>query len=236
MATAKKRGVPAPAPVRQKKLTRKEKSAINKVRAKVVQEQAHREVKAMVAARVADWPLKPVELRGKDDPSLPTDRGTKVGRPSVLYTKELDEKLFELLCVGTSLDDISSIQGTPGLSTMLRWLSDDEHKFTTTYTRARKMVVPLYEDRALKAALSPVDGVVKIRRQVLNKFGTTVDIEEERVGDAVERGKLMLAGYQWALGWLVPKKHGRNAQPVDTGPNTQLQALFDSLKQGPKDG
>jgi len=225
--------IPAVKAVPVKKLTRKEKHVINSARAAKIQHEAHEEVKAMIAERVSGYELKPLELRGKDDPSLPTDKGTKIGRPSVLYTKSLDERLFELLCVGTSLDNISNIKGTPGLGTMIRWLSDDTHKFSKTYTRARALVIPLYEDRALAAALIPVKATVTTHGQRVLVDGSVVDVEETRESDNVERAKLMLTGYQWALGWMVPKKHGRQADVTSGQPNEQLTALFNSLKSGP---
>jgi hypothetical protein len=113
---------------------------------------------------------------------------------------------------------------------MLRWLADDTHKFNFTYTRARAMVVPLYEDRALSAAVNAQRGVVRVKGQRVLADGTKVDIEEIRESDNVERAKLMMAGYQWALGWMVPKKHGRNAVPDANKPNEQLEALFQALK------
>jgi hypothetical protein len=174
--------------------------------------------------------LKPEHLQGKDDPDLPTDRGTKIGRPSVLYTDELDEMLFELLCIGTSLDVISTLKGTPGLGTMLRWLANETHPFTITYARARAMVVPLYEDRALAAVLNPLTGKVHTKRQVLNRDGDVVEVEEMRESDNVARSALVFSGYQWALGWMVPKKHGQKPDDGGTKKNEQLEALFQSLK------
>ena len=223
-----KRVAALPPPI--KKLTRKEKSAANKVAYKKDQAEAQHHVKALRAERIADWPMKPEHLQGKDDPDLPTDRGTKVGRPSVLYTDELDEMLFELLCIGTSLDTISALKGTPGLGTMLRWLANETHKFNLTYTRARAMVVPLYEDRALAAVLNPLTGKVCTKRQVLDRDGKIVEVEETRESDNVARSALVFGGYQWVLGWMLPKKHGQKPDDGGTKKNTQLEALFQSLK------
>jgi hypothetical protein len=237
MAPAKKLGkgaTPIPVKVRTpvvaKKLTHKEKSAANKAAYAKNSRAVQLSVKALRDERVADWPLKPEHLQGKDDPDLPTDRGTKIGRPSVLYTDELNEVLFELLCVGTSLDVISTLKGTPGLGTMLRWLAKEEHPFTITYTRARAMVVPLYEDRALAAALNPLIGKVRTKREVLDRDGNVVEVEEERESDNVARSALVLGGYQWALGWMVPKKHGAKPDEGSNKKNEQLEALFQSLK------
>jgi Bacteriophage Sf6, terminase small subunit-like len=229
----KTRGAPSPSakPVRQKKLTNKEKHAIRSANAKTVQAQAHQEIKNAVADRIADWPRKP------DDYKAAVIHTGAVGRPRRAlfdYTDEVDVQLFSLLSIGTSLDTISSLQGMPDLCDMLGWLADETHKFSSTYTRARKLVVPLYESRALDAAINPLKAVVKTTRQVPTKFGIET-VEEVREGDNVERAKLMMSGYQWALGWMVPKKHGRHANPMSGEPNEQLAALFDSLKQGPAD-
>jgi hypothetical protein len=91
----------------------------------------------------------------------------------------------------------------------------------------------LYEDRARDLALNPSIGVTKTTRQVLNKNGDIVTVKETREADSVERAKLGLSAYQWALGWMLPKKHGRQADPTANQPNDQLKALFDSLKSGP---
>lgn len=95
------------------------------------------------------------------------------------------------------------------------------------------MVVPLYEDRALSLALNSKPGIIRTTRTGTDVKGNPIDSEEIREVDAVERSKLGLIAYQWALGWMVPKKHGRQADPSANQPNDQLKALFDSLKSGP---
>jgi hypothetical protein len=241
MAPAKKLGKGVPpipvkvrTPVVEKKLTRKEQHELKAAAWRKEQTKVHQSVKALRAERIADWDLKSEQLQGKDDPDLPTDRGTKHGRPSVLYTDELDEVLFELLCIGTSLDTISTLKGTPGLSTMLRWLAKEEHPFSITYARARSMVVPLYEDRALAAVLNPLTGKVHTKRQVLDRDGKVVEVEETRESDNVARSALVLSGYQWALGWMVPKKHGKQAQPSDDS-NDALKQLLGQFQQRSKE-
>jgi hypothetical protein len=123
----------------------------------------------------------------------------------------------------------------PELWELLSWLADLNHAFAKSFSRARELVIPLYEDRALSLALYSQTGVVKTRRQVVTKDGDIVEVEETREGDAVERAKLGLSAYQWALSWMLPKKHGKQADPEAGKPNAQLTALFDSLKAGPKE-
>lgn len=233
MATAKKKQqAPPPVAAVPKKLTRKEKSIRNKARLREVQAEAFQKVRDDRAAFVANIPRKT-----KDAPkSLRIVKRTgKVGRPEVEipYSDELDKQLFKLLSVGTSLDTISTLEGMPDLSAMLTWLADETHKFNSTYARARKLVIPLYEDRALDLALNPKIGVVRTKRQALTKDGEVVTLEEERTDDAVERARLGVQAYQWALGWMVPRKHGKQPDVNLNGKNEQLEALFQSLKAGP---
>ena len=103
------------------------------------------------------------------------------------------------------------------------------------YAQAREAAIPLLEDRAMSIAINPQPGYVKVRRQVLDKDGSVVEVEEIREQDAVERSRLALSAYQWVLGWRAPKKHGKQADPEAGKPNAQLTALFDSLKSGPKE-
>lgn len=210
-------------------LTHKAKRVINKARLREVNAIVYKAVKDQVAAHTKSLPRK------KANAKTPVIHTGKPGRPAFdcPYTDELDEKLFQLLSTGSSLDTISKLEGMPPLWTILGWLADETHRLSSTYTRARKMVIPLYEDRALDIALNPKCGIVKVKRQALTRDGEVVDLEETREGDNVERAKLALGAYQWALGWMVPKKHGRQATQADDKPNEQLESLFASLKAGP---
>jgi len=218
------------------KPTRKEKSLVNKAVRKVVRAEAFKAaqqtVHDTVRAYTADWPLKPAELGGRDDPSLtkvPVE-GKRAGTFQVVYTDELDDQMFELICTGVSLRKIATLQGMPGLSTMLRWLADDTHKFSVTFSRARRILVPLYEDTALDAAITANPSTITVEKEVLDAAGNIVTLKETRTIDGVDRSRLTVAGYQWALSHLQPHKHGRNVDPEAGKPNEQLRALFDALK------
>ena len=239
-AERKRQNVIKAAPLEGRKhngeLTRKAKSAINKARLREVNKVVYKAVKDQVAAHTKDLPRKvgiDVAPKVKVRASKFTIQALKADWP---YTDELDAQLFQLLSTGSSLDTISKLEGMPPLWIILGWLADETHKLSSTYTRARKMVIPLYEDRALDIALNPKVGVIKTKRQVLDKSGNVVDTTEIREGDNVERAKLALGAYQWALGWMVPKKHGRAAMQQEDKPNEQLNALFESLKAGPSRG
>ena len=56
---------------------------------------------------------------------------------------------------------------------------------------------------------------------------------EEREADMLEHRRLLIDTHKWTLAHIMPKKHGRQADPAAGQPNEQLAALFDSLKSGP---
>ena len=224
---SKKRGAPASTQrERQKKLTRKEKRGLNVARHREVQSAAYDALREQRFASVADWPRKSSDAMRIPPPAR------RSGGAEMPYTDELDALLFELLSIGTSLDTISSLEGMPELWQLLRWLGDESHRLSRTYARARELVIPLYEDRALALSLTPQSGVVRTRRQTVTKDGDIVDLNEERESDAVERSKLALSAYQWALGWMAPKKHG--PKPIQLEDNDALKDLLGAFRQRSK--
>ena len=131
------------------------------------------------------------------------------------------------------MDNISQMEGMPGLGTMVRWLGSEEHPFKKIYARAKQLLLELYEERAQLAAVNPEPFVIVTERQVLNRDGDIVDVIERKRVDNVQRSALKLEGYRWTLGYLNPKKHGRTPDPGASQPNEQLEGLFAALKAGP---
>jgi hypothetical protein len=152
------------------------------------------------------------------------------------YTGELGELMAAMVADGLTLDQMDELPKLPPRRVVLRWLTDDQHPFYKLYYEAKKMLVPLYEERAQTVAATPLAGTIRTKRQILDRDGDVVDVEEERVSDNVERSKLIVATLQWSLSHLAPKKHGRIPDLTNTGPNEQLEGLFAALKSGPADG
>lgn len=148
------------------------------------------------------------------------------------YTAELGEALFKMIVEGIGLDNITTLPNMPPLYDMLKWIGNTEHPFSKIYRDAKQLLLALYEERALNVALKPMQTVIKRTYQTVVD-GEVEDLYEERVVDNVERSKLAHAAYVWSLGHLAPKKHGRRAEDEGGGKNEQLEALFNSLKQGP---
>jgi hypothetical protein len=149
------------------------------------------------------------------------------------YTAELGEALFKFIVEGIGLDNITTLPNMPPLYDMLKWIADEQHPFSKVYKDAKQLLIALYEERGRDVALRPMKTVLRRRYQVVTKDGEVEDLEEEREVDNVERSKLAFAAYQWSLSHLAPKKHGRRAEDEGGGKNEQLEALFNSLKQGP---
>ena len=225
--TSKKRGAPASASkslVRRKKVktydgrpTRAEKSVENKKRYAAEQAAGKRE------SRVVLEKLRSEVLSPK----------SAIGRPGFPWSDKLGERLFELISTGHGMDNISQMEGMPGLGTMVRWLGSEEHPFKKIYARAKQLLLELYEERAQLAAVNPEPFVIVTERQVLNRDGDIVDVVERKIVDNVQRSALKLEGYRWTLGYLNPKKHGRTPDPGASQPNEQLEGLFAALKAGP---
>lgn len=155
--------------------------------------------------------------------------------PQVEWTEELGRALFALISTGHGMKEISEMNGMPPLFQMLTWLGESTHPFSEIRARGKELLVPFYEEMAHSIAMNSVQGVVKIRRQVVTRDGDIVWTSERRVSDNTERAKLALQGIQWTLGHLKPKKHGRNPDQSAGTANEQLKGLFDALKAGPVD-
>jgi hypothetical protein len=232
MATAKKqtKGAQPSAAVPVKKLTRKEKHVINSARFRKIQA----EEREKILAKKPKVPDKCTHPGRATNPALKVKRAPgQVGRPPVEYTPELADRLYELIVSGLSLEKISRLPEMPSLGTLLRWIATRTHKFSEDYLRAKQMLVPVYEEQARDAALEALEGTTVVERTGTDFKGNPIDYREVRKGDNVERAKLIVDVNKWTLGWLMPKKHGRQADVTSGQPNEQLTALFNSLKSGP---
>lgn len=159
----------------------------------------------------------------------------RLGREAPSWTDELADTLFELISTGHGMRQIDAMDGMPSLFTMLKWRQDDTHPFAKLFVRAKEHLVDLYEEEAQLAAVQPEMFVQKTRKQVVTKDGDIVWVTENRIMDNVARSALKVQAYQWTLGHLKPRKHGRTPDTSSSGPNEQLRGLFDSLKAGPVD-
>ena len=217
-------GVVAP----EKKKTRKERSIENKL--------FHRKVKSAFRSKaVADVKA----LAGS--PALKVTR-TRTSPSDIPWTDELGTELYKLIVTGHSFDEIAAIEGMPPVFAMLTWLGDEEHPFCKVYNRGREMLLPLIEQRAVLAAVTPIVGEVRTTKQVYNPSTRQFDdVEEVRTFDNVERARLIADGYRWWLAVRQPRKYGRQPETADTNDSLKellgaMRARNDALKNGEGEG
>jgi hypothetical protein len=229
MAPSKKRGAPASASSKSVRLPGSKKAGLpTKAERRVISKSVHK------ATRAAGYGLAKTIIKEQKQAGLAVSKQMVqdiIGKP-VGWSDKLGEAIFALVSTGHSMDEISKIDGMPSLFQQLKWLSDPAHPFSVTRARAKDMLVPLYEEQGQRIAVNSNPCILKTRRQVLDKFGAPVWIEETKEIDNVARSALALQGLQWTLSHLMPKKHGLKPEPT-AGPNEQLEGLFAALKAGP---
>lgn len=118
-----------------------------------------------------------------------------VGRPTV-FTQELADRLCEQWALGKSIRTICAAEDMPAISTVFKWLRDDE-KFSEQYARAKEEAADLLVEDMLDIA-----------------DDSTADYEEDKKGnlvfnkEAVLRSKLRTDTRKWISSKLKPKRYG----------------------------
>jgi hypothetical protein len=112
-------------------------------------------------------------------------RGTKAGRPTD-FSEDLAAEICGQIAEGKSLRKVCSAKKMPAISTVMKWLADDEHStFVEQYAHAREA-----------AADALADDIQDISDGVLNK---KYDPQAARVA---------MDGKKWIASKLKPKKYG----------------------------
>lgn len=140
-------------------------------------------------------------------------RAKSTGRPSS-FTQEVADQICERLAEGESLRSILKDEGMPGLSTVFRWLDDNE-AFREQYTRARDIQADACFDELADMADEP---------------------PEKKVDGSVDPGwvnhqKLRIDTRKWAISKLAPKKYGDRLTTELTGKDggpIQTESLNDN--------
>jgi hypothetical protein len=182
------------------------------------------------AANRAAYRIHQAQLR--EELQAEIDAPRPMGRPVYPYTDELGQQIFDLIVEGKSIMKISRLPDMPSDVTMFKWIGDDTHKFSSLYARAKQLVVARMEEEITDLADDAERGKI-ITETFKVVDGELEPVTEVRYADNVERTKLRIMARQWQLAHLRPKKHGRRAEDEGGGKNEQLEALFNSLKQGP---
>lgn len=126
-----------------------------------------------------------------------------MGRPSS-FTPEVAAEICERLANGESLRGICAGEDMPGMSTVFRWLGENE-TFREQYARAREAQADTLADEIVHIADTPMEGATVTSKE----WG-----DEVKRGDMIEHRKLRVDARKWFAAKLAPKKYG-DKQQVD---------------------
>lgn len=127
------------------------------------------------------------------------------GRPSI-YSQELADAICEKLVNGLSLRRVCASDEFPGISTVMRWLRENE-AFREQYALAREMQADGLFDEILDIADSQ-EGDVYVK-----------DGEEFVNHDAIQRARLRIDARKWMAGKMRPKVYGDTIAHKHSGDN-----------------
>lgn len=110
------------------------------------------------------------------------------------YSKELADKICELLAEGNSLRKICAVDGMPAVSTVIGWHIQNREGFSEHYTRARQIGYETLADAILDESDDASNDV-------------TGELEMPN-GVAVQRSRLKVDTRKWLLSKCLPKIYG----------------------------
>lgn len=152
---------------------------------------------------------------------------TGPGRPTD-FTKELADEILERMTDGESLRSICIDKRMPGRSTVFRWLQANS-EFRELYTFAREAQADAFVDEIVHIADTPITAEVVTEKTVTLGSGKEAKLQpvtEKRIGDAVERSKLMVDARKWAASKQAPKKYGER---IDVNTSIRHEDAIDEL-------
>lgn len=142
------------------------------------------------------------------------------GRPSS-YTQETADAICTQLIEGKSLRTICLAEEMPNISTVVRWLADNE-EFRAQYARAKDDQADTLAEEILHIADHTQLG---IKRKII---GDKVEVQE---GDMTEHRKLQIDARKWIAARLKPKKYGDKVEQTHKGdPSAPIQITVADAK------
>lgn len=144
-----------------------------------------------------------------------------VDRPQggqTVYTREIADRICQLMGDGMTLNQICKQDGMPGRTTVLDWARVDRDGFADRYARAREELLDHWADETIDIADDGSNDYV----ERTNKNGETYTAFDR---DHVERSKLRVETRKWMLTKLMPNKYGDKLEQTHKGDAAFLQML-----------
>ena len=139
----------------------------------------------------------------KELPNLEANE-TKIGRPTK-YTLDLADVICSRLACGESMRSVSRDEAMPALSTLFKWIREDE-AFSEQYVKAKEESA----DALVEEMLDIADNGTNDYMESLGQDGECLGYKLN--GEFVQRSKLRVDVRKWAASKLKPKKYGERAQ------------------------
>jgi len=137
---------------------------------------------------------------------------TNTGRPSK-FTQALADRICERLVDGESLRSICCAEDMPHISTVCRWLGQNE-SFREQYARAREAQADTLFDEILDIADDASNDWMERKTQ---EEGASENAGWVLNGEHVQRSKLRIEARKWMAAKMAPKKYGEKVALVGGG-------------------
>jgi hypothetical protein len=121
------------------------------------------------------------------------------GRPSI-YTQELADTICERLALGESMRTVCASEDMPSLSTVFKWLREDE-KFSQQYARAKQESADYMAEELLEIA---DDGTNDYMEKERPDGSTYTALDQEHI----QRSRLRIDTRKFLMAKMKPKRYG----------------------------
>ncbi len=125
------------------------------------------------------------------------------GRPTD-YNVELIDVICERLAAGESMRSISRDEDMPAMSTLFKWLRENE-EFSEQYVKAKEESADALVEDMLDIADNQVSQPLLVDGVPLKIDGEIIQIKD---GPSVQHARLRVDTRKWAASKLKPKKYG----------------------------
>lgn len=117
------------------------------------------------------------------------------------YTPERGDKICEYVAMGESMRTIAARKGMPAMSTIFKWLRENQD-FSEQYARAKEDCA----DALVEDILDIADDGSNDYMEKLDKEGNVIGWVQN--GEAVQRSRVRIDSRKWLAMKLKPKRYG----------------------------
>lgn len=149
-----------------------------------------------------------------------------MSRPSD-YSPELALSICERLVIGESLRAICREESMPGLSTVFRWLEQDQG-FREQYARARDIQADTFADEITEIADDGSNDWMERKNAEGENIGWQVN------GEHIQRSRVRIDTRKWIASKLKPKKYGDKLAVggAEDLPPVSIKAMVELVRPG----